>query len=250
MKSFSRWIKDPRFEAAQGISRTVGRWLSDHLTGNQVTIIGMILCVPMFIAFLFGNYLIGAICLIISLLTDFADGALSRYQQGSRQLLSLENEMRLSIGQRINYRGVTHFGRTLDPLADKIRFLLVLYSIGRNYVLVELVACLTVVAVLLTLVRPFKQYLQLDNVGSNRFGKFKVWVEIVGMAMLVFFPFGLHKASAAITTNLVFVLAFIFGLASLAGQIITGFYSHQNRRRSHLRLVRRETDDDLEEEDF
>lgn len=250
MRSFRRWVKDPRFGPVQGLSRTVGRWLSDHLTGNQVTLIGTALCVPMLVAFLFDHNFVGAIFLTLSLLTDFADGALSRYQQSDRPLMTLDEELRLSFWHRIKYRGVTHLGRTLDPLADKIRFLLVLYSIRRNYVLVELVACLTVVAVLLTLVRPFKQYLQLDNVGSNRFGKFKVWIEIVGMAMLIFFPFGLHKAPAAIITNFVFVLAFICGLTSLAGQIITGFYSHKNRRRSHLRLVRHEIGDDSEEEDF
>lgn len=228
--SFVSWFKDPRFEMFQGLSKTVGRWLCDSLTGNQVTLVGLFVCAPMVTAFLNGYYLVGAILLTISLLTDFLDGAVSRFQQAGRSSLTLEEEMRLSFWQRINYKGVTHLGRTLDPIVDKVRFFGVIYSIGVLHVLTETVIALTVLAIFLTFVRPVKQYLNLDNVGANKFGKFKIWIEIIGMATLVFFPFGLQNSTAGLVTNAVFVIAFIFGLASLAGHIITGFQSYRKGR--------------------
>lgn len=91
--SFVSWIKDPRFEMFQGLSKTVGRWLCDSLTGNQVTLVGLFVCAPMVTAFLNGYYLVGAILLTISLLTDFLDGAVSRFQQAGRSSLTLEEEM-------------------------------------------------------------------------------------------------------------------------------------------------------------
>jgi phosphatidylglycerophosphate synthase len=234
MRKFRRWLKDPKFGPTQGLSKTVGRWLSDHLTANQVTLIGFLICAPMFLFFLFDHYVVGAILLTVSLLTDFADGALSRYQQGENRPMTLDEELQLTLRERINYRGVTHLGRSLDPIADKVRFFLVLYSLGFEYVSTIIIVALTVLAGCLTLIRPIKQVLKLDNVSSNRFGKMKIWAEIVGMALLVFFPEpeGYLKSNCVIAANIAFGLAGLLGLFSLLGHIFTGYLSYRSRRKS------------------
>ncbi len=229
MRRFGRWLKDPKFGPVQGLSRTVGRWLSDHFTANQVTLIGLIICIPMCVLFLLDQYIVGAILLTVSLVADFADGALSRYQQGDRRAMTLDEEMSLSFWKRINYRGVTHLGRMLDPLVDKVRFFLVLYSLGIGYVSTSLIVALTIIAVCLTLMRPIKQYLKLDNVSSNRFGKIKIWAEIFGMAFLVFVPEGYHYPTITTIANSVLILALAFGVCSLLGHVFTGFLSYRRR---------------------
>ncbi|MBI2475044.1 CDP-alcohol phosphatidyltransferase family protein [Candidatus Uhrbacteria bacterium] len=234
MRRFGRWLKDPKFGPVQGLSKSVGRWLSDHFTANQVTLIGLVICIPMSLFFMLDQYIVGATLLTISLITDFMDGALSRYQQGSRPAMTLDEEVSLTLWKRVNYRGVTHLGRTLDPLADKLRFFLVLYSLGIGYVANCVIVLLTVVAVCLTLMRPIKQYLKLDNVSSNRFGKIKIWAEIIGMAFLVFVPEGYHHPTIVTIVNTVFIFALAFGVFSLLGHIFTGYLSY--RRRSWQRI--------------
>ena len=179
--------------------------------------------------FLFDHYVVGAILLTVSLVSDFADGALSRYQQGARKAMTLDEEVSLTFWKRINYRGVTHLGRTLDPLVDKVRFFLVLYSLGIGYVATSLIIALTVVAVCLTLIRPIKQYLKLDNVSSNRFGKIKIWAEIIGMAFLIFVPEGYRYPTINTIVNYVLLLAIAFGMFSLLGHIFTGYLSYRRR---------------------
>jgi len=229
MRRFGRWLKDPKFGPVQGLSKSVGCWLSDHFTANQVTLIGLIICVPMCLFFLFDHYVIGVILLTVSLVTDFVDGALSRYQQGSRPAMTLDEEVSLTFWKRVNYRGVTHLGRTLDPLADKLRFFLVLYSLGIGYVATSVIVALTVMAVCLTLIRPIKQYLKLDNVSSNRFGKIKIWAEIIGMVFLVFVPEGYRHPTIVTIVNIVFLFALAFGMFSLFGHIFTGYLSYRRR---------------------
>jgi phosphatidylglycerophosphate synthase len=229
MRRFGRWLKDPKFGPVQGLSKSVGRWLSDHFTANQVTFIGLIICIPMCLLFIFDHYVIGAILLTISLVTDFVDGALSRYQQGARKPMSLDEEVSMTLWKRINYRGVTHLGRTLDPLADKLRFFLVLFSLGIGYVTTSVIVSLTITAVCLTLMRPIKQYLKLDNVSSNRFGKIKIWAEIIGMAFLVFMPEGYRHPTIVMIVDTIFLFALAFGMFSLLGHIFTGYLSYRRR---------------------
>lgn len=223
MQRFRKWLVRDRFSAVQYLSRMIGEWLNNHLTANQITLIGMVLAIPMFFFFLYDNVLIGGVLLVFSLLTDFIDGALARYQQKDDPIITLEQELGMSFIARINYRGVTHLGRSLDPLADKVRFFLVLYPLGWGYVHIGLILSITLVALVLTVIRPFKQKMGLDHVGSNRFGKFKIWAEIVGISVLVLVPNNLLLLLEwYVATNLIFSIALLLGILSLSGHFYTG----------------------------
>jgi len=230
MEPIRKWLRSEHFQAIQGLSRQVAGWFKDILTGNQMTILGMIMCVPMAVYYWKNGLLVGSILLTASLLTDWVDGALARYQQGDRPLMTLEEEMQLSFLQRINYRGVTHLGRSLDPFADKVRFIAVLFSLGLKYVNIWLIVAIVGVALVLTIMRPIKQWLELDHVGSNRLGKFKVYFEIVGMASLVFLAPFVKLSTAVIVVNSLFTIALFFALCSLGGHVITGYFAHRARR--------------------
>lgn len=233
-----RWLLNRKFQPVQGLSQSVGRWFSNHLTANQVTLIGLVTCIPMTFLYLVDRYFLAGILLTVSLLTDFVDGALAHYQQGTRPPMTLAQERQLSILQRINYRGVTHLGKSLDPLVDKIRFFCVLYALGLGVVHSWLIISLTVVAAALTLIRPIKRWLKMGDGRSNRFGKFKIWAELLAMALLILYP------TNRVLLNTTFIFALLFGLLSLAGHLITGYVELRTRRvhkksaRSHQRAVR------------
>ncbi len=227
LKRVRGWLQDRHFGGwVQNRSLQISRWLSPHFTANQITLIGMLLCVPMTILFLLDAYAPATVLLAISLLTDFADGALANYQQGLRPHMSLVDERRLTIRQRLNYCGVTHLGKLLDPIADKIRFFCVLYAIGIGMVSGWLIIALTSVAFLLTIVRPIKRWLKIGDAGSNRLGKFKILAELVALALLVLYPTNL------MLLNVTFVVALVFGLFSLSGHILGAYIAHRAKKRT------------------
>ncbi len=247
MKKFRKWLLKDRFSPFKSVSRLIGVWFNDHFTANQVTLFGVLIAVPMCFFFLFDEMLIGGIFLAISLSTDFIDGALARYQQGDAPVMLLSKEVDMSMIARINYRGVTHLGRSFDPLADKIRFFLVLYPLGWGIVNYSLIIVITLIALALTVIRPLKQSMGLDHVGSNRFGKFKMLAEMMGMILLVFIPDPLLLSGAfRLIIHAVFVTALLFSLLSLSGHLYTGTFTQL------LKLSRRKSrfscKDDLDSE--
>lgn len=225
LKRFEKgWLKNREFgEWVVRLARFVGRWLSDKTTANQVTLTGLVACVPMTILFLRDDYFLASVLLGFSLITDFIDGALAHHQQGKRPQMTLEEERKLTWRQRIKYRGVTHLGKTLDPLRDKICFFSVLYSIGIGMVEGWLVIALTTVGVVLTIIRPIKRYYGLGDATANRFGKYKVLVEVGALVLLV-----LYRESPWVL-NIAFAVALTFGLSSLGGHLLGAYLAFRAR---------------------
>lgn len=223
------WLMNRRFKSLDGLSRRVARWLTDHWTANQITLLGVALCVPMTALFWADLYFPASVLLTLSLLTDFADGALAHYQQGLRPPMSLEEERRLTLKQRIDYRGVTHLGKAFDPVVDKVRFFCVVYALGWGIVNTGLVIALTVVAVTLTVIRPIKRWMKMGDARSNRFGKFKIWAEIAALALLIIHP------TSTVLLHLTFAVALAFGCFSLLGHLLAAYVALRTRRASRRR---------------
>ncbi len=235
LKKFVRWELDRKFKWVAGLSTWVGHFLSERfmpgrLTANRVTLTGLFLCIPMTLFYLLDFFWLATVVLVVSATFDFADGALAHYQQGSRPPLSLESERRLGVLARIKERGVTHLGKSLDPITDKVRFFSALYVLGWGIVSGWLIIALTGVALALTVMRPIKRWLKMGDGRSNRFGKFKVGAEYVALGLLVLYP------TFQIFLDVTLIAALTLGVCSLLGHVLSGIVVL--RRRLLLRNLR------------
>ncbi len=228
MKFNRRWLGNRTFKRFMGVAKWTSDVLANHTTANRITIFGMLLCIPTLTAFWLGDLFIysGAVSMVISMITDFVDGVVAHAQQGTRPVMTLEEELRLTLRERVNYRGVTHLGKALDPFADKVRLFVVLFPLGFEWVHTWVVVSILMVAIALTVIRPLKQYWRLDDVSANRFGKYKMIIEVVGSCLLVLLPV---TEGTAIIINTIFVCALLGGLLSLGGSILTGYLAYRRR---------------------
>ncbi len=224
IRKINRWQSNRKFSLVHGLTQWQAQPLSRWLTGNQLTVIGFLLCLPMTMLYLLDFYWGASMLLLVSAWTDWMDGAVAHIHQGLRPAMSLEEERRLGVMARINYRGVTHLGKSLDPFTDKVRFFCTLYPLGWGVVSGWLIIALTVVAIALTVVRPVKRWYGMGDGRSNRFGKIKVWAEYVAITFLVLAP------TSQWLLNTTFVVALILGLFSLGGHLISGAWELRQRR--------------------
>jgi phosphatidylglycerophosphate synthase len=222
LKRFEKgWLRNRDFgEVVRGLATLVIRWCSKWkwmwkwVTANWVTLFGLLACVPMTVLYLMNEVFLASILMAFSLGTDFVDGALAHHQQDSRPLITLEEERQLTWLERINYRGVTHLGKSLDPFTDKVRFYCGLYTLGYGIVPFWLIVSLTSVGVALTVIRPIKRIFNLGDTRSNRFGKIKMMSEVVALASITFVP---NWTLIVMTT---FTISLLFGFASLGGHLL------------------------------
>lgn len=220
------------------ISQHIGRWFY-WTTATWITLFGGLLALIGILLFLLDHDWAAIAVLTISFLTDWWDGCVARHQQGERPEMTREEEADLTVWQRINYRGVTHLGRAVDPLVDKIRFLGLMWAVGLGVLDVGVMALLTFLAVLLTLARPIKTYFRLEHGGANRWGKYKVYAEVILMVVLVFGTRPLWGganplAKREVTGELLNALSSLTAILALAST-----FKHYESTLTHFLFVRR-----------
>lgn len=218
------WLKRETVDGMEGPSRWIGRKL-DWTTPNWITMT-RIACAGAVAALMVAwrttesplAFAVVVPALALLLLSDWFDGALSRYQKEARGIahVDAETEVKLPFLARLSLRGPTHTGKWLDPLADKAIFCAVLLPLGVGFMPGWLVATNVLLAALLTAIRVggARQRLGLGDVGANWFGKRKMWIEVVHMAALVLLP----RAYGYWPALLTLVAATAFAGLSLAGQ--------------------------------
>lgn len=224
-KRAAKW-QGRRFKETDHLALRVLGSAARRVTANHLTLIGLACCVPMMYFYLTDRYLVASLLLIASALTDWFDGALANAQQGDRPVMTYEQEMRLTILQRINYRGVTHLGKWVDPGVDKVRFFGALYPLGWGVVSTWLIISLTCVALCLMLVRPAKRWLNMGDGTSTRWGKIKAWSEYAALALLVFYPV------SKVLLDLIFIVALLLGLSSLGSHLLAGYFVRRKQLRA------------------
>lgn len=201
------WITATRILAAFAVAALIGAWI---VTGSTAMFVAVV------------------VTLALLLLSDWFDGALSRYQRETHGIVPLapEDETRLAFLARLSLRGPTHTGKWLDPLADKAIFCAVLLPAGIGFMPGWLIGVNVLFAALLTFVRVggVRQRLGLTDVGANWFGKRKMWIEVLHMSALVLLPRandGWWRADYGYAAALVTLLAAtVFAGLSLAGQFL------------------------------
>lgn len=229
-----RWLMNPNFSGFSKLTGWVVQRFPSWLRPNHLTLSGLFLCIPMTWMYWINEYVTGTTLLVIGLLTDAFDGPLARHRQGSRPLLTLEEERALGWWGRINYDGVTFLGKFLDPITDKVRFFCALYALGWGVVSRMLVITLTVMALLLTFVRPVKRWLGLGDGTSNLFGKLKIWAEFVALLPLTLYP------ENRIVLNSLFGIALLFATLSLSGHIFGAKLALMRQKRAERAQARME----------
>lgn len=228
------WLRKDTVDGWERSSAWIGRKL-DWTTPNRVTFARIVaafavaaLCVAWVVTGSGVLFVLVVAALTLLLLSDWFDGALSRYQKERHDLTPLTeaSEAKLSFRARLSLRGPTHTGKWLDPLADKAIFCSVLLPAGIGFMPGWLIAANVLLAVVLTLVRVdrVKARLGLADVGANWFGKRKMWIEVAHMAALVLLPRAdawWWRADYGYNAALVTLLAAtLFAGLSLAGQFL------------------------------
>lgn len=213
------WLVRKEFHGTRGFSDAVAKRF-DWLTSNQITLARVAFALPMFLAFWKGLIVTGSCIYAVSCLMDFLDGAVARYQQAASGAPPLEPdvESKMTLREILRHRGTTAFGKGLDPLADKATYFGALIPVGSGFLVPWLIWPAFLAAMALTLFRPIKRRLKLGDTGANRFGKFKMWIEILVIAALVLFP---HNTLGWWQANALLALADLFAFLSFIGQVYT-----------------------------
>lgn len=236
----AEWLSQPEFSQISGFSNRVASWF-DWTRPNLITMTGVVLCLPMAYFFLqtdFQSTMIGAVITTICFLCDWLDGALARYQDKKYGLekRSLEEERLIPIWRRFFLRGSTNLGTALDPFADKVKYYVVLFTRGWGYVSNTLIVISFITAVALTIVRPIKRYFKIGDAAANRAGKYKIFIEVAVVTVIVLVP---HNQTTQIVSNTLLVIAMIFGFLSLCAHLFLAKYADMKAKRLAKRLVKR-----------
>jgi phosphatidylglycerophosphate synthase len=218
------WYERNEFKGAgrfsDGVLRQAGAFA--RVPPNVVTIIGGLLTLPMIVTFLRGYIAWGAVLFAISSLTDWLDGALARYQLRLHDAGRLDLRTHRTESLRL---GPTELGKMIDPFIDKIRYFAALLPLGWGFFPHVLIWLAVAFAFMLTFGRVFVEWRWGLKPGANAWGKFKVYGEILSIALLVFLGNGVILAVPALI---------IFSAATALGGVsfITQAYSVLRQRKT------------------
>lgn len=142
----------------------VVRRFSNELTPNMLTMARIVLVLPLFIVMIYDYNVWAFVIYLFGCILDLFDGPLAR-EKGL----------------------VTEIGKVLDPLADKILFLipLAIYSFVGNIVPITLAMILIILETFVITLRFINYFLKIKKENSaNIFGKVKMWLESIAICML------------------------------------------------------------------
>ncbi len=217
MKAFLLWLTNDRLTGVQGFSNRVAAQL-DWTTANQITAMRFVLAPLLALLFATDHWAAGITLGTFAYILDFLDGAVARYQADRGPRVPSYEEERMNLWQRLGIRGRSQLGKTLDPLADKATYFAVLLPTGLDYVSPWLLIASLFLALALTLMRPIKRLLHLDEGAANRFGKWKLWAEIAALASIVLLP---HARPWLELSDFLLFVAVSLACLSLAGHVLT-----------------------------
>lgn len=166
------------------------------VTPNQVTVVRFIL-VPFIYGLLINNHFGWALLLfVIAASTDFIDGAMARTRDQ-----------------------ITDVGKVIDPLADKLLILSILFYFGFKYLIIDIfiiVIIIEIFAVLLSVF--FSTAKNSKTIGANAFGKIKMILQSLSIG---FFILGLLTKSFMFInfSNALLVIALVFAVISAVIQV-------------------------------
>lgn len=162
-----------------------------NTSANMISVyrIFMALFIPPIFAM--GLNILGITIFAIAVYLDFIDGAVARYQQDTDNVFtSSEIESSLGFFARLRLKGCTETGKWLDPFADKFLIQVTLFTLGWNVFPNSFLFISLGLAITLTIVRPFKNWMMKKgwrksaDGRANIFGKVKMWLEVMTIIAL------------------------------------------------------------------
>lgn len=172
-------------------------WAIPHsVTPNQMTVVRFILVPVVYWLLISGNFGWALFIFVIAASTDFIDGAMARTRNQ-----------------------ITDMGKVIDPLADKLLILSVLFYFGFKYLIIDIfiiVIILEILAVLLSVF--FNSTTGNKPIGANVFGKLKMIFQSFSVG---FFILGIFIKSTffANLSNYLLVAALVFAIISAIVQV-------------------------------
>lgn len=180
------------------------KFIPHNIKPNQVTVVRFIL-IPIIYWLLVNNMLVlGLIVFAIAALTDAIDGAMAR----------IRNQ-------------ITDLGKVIDPIADKLMILTVLFYIGWDYLLIKVFVVyifLEILAVLFGYI--FSPFLG-STIGANCFGKIKLNLQVLSIGLFIL---GVIISSNVMIESSKFVL-----FAALFFAIVAGIETFKRRAKIFLK---------------
>lgn len=173
------------------LSWTLLRLIPKSVVPNYITIVRLI-AIPFVLYYLSaGHYLFGLGVFLFAAITDALDGALARTRNQ-----------------------ITGWGKTLDPLADKLLIGSVIVVIAGKYISLGLVVAIIVIELLLIAKVVYIKEIKGQPVQAVWSGKIKMILQTVAVsATLIFAVFG--GIAWFLLAQGAFYLAILFGLISL-----------------------------------
>lgn len=232
----AKLLEDQEVVGRKFADRVAAKFDGIKTTPNRLTMWRIVLSLPVCLCFTlasaYSNSFVywlfwiasGSIMCTWALLLDFFDGSLARYQNRTYDIeeLSEEKEYSLSFWDRLNLKGSSHFGTVLDPFSDKTLYFGAIFPLGWHIINPLYLWLSLLVALILTLIRlrAIRRALSFAGKGSaNRFGKYKITIEVLAITSLVLIPSGPLQELIA---NIMIGTALIIGALSLTGHIWLG----------------------------
>jgi CDP-diacylglycerol--glycerol-3-phosphate 3-phosphatidyltransferase len=138
------------------------RFISDSVRPNQVTVIRFLLVPVVYLLLVNHMLILGLIVFAIAALTDAIDGAMARTRNQ-----------------------ITDLGKVIDPIADKLLVLTVLFYIGWRFLLIKIFIVYILLEMLAVLVGYLSTPFLGRTIGANYFGKIKLNLQCISIGFFI-----------------------------------------------------------------
>ncbi|HUC96476.1 MAG TPA: CDP-alcohol phosphatidyltransferase family protein [Candidatus Saccharimonadales bacterium] len=167
------------------------RFISDSVRPNQVTAIRFLLVPVVYLLLVNHMLILGLIVFAIAAITDAIDGAMARTRNQ-----------------------ITDLGKVIDPIADKLLVLTVLFYIGWRFLLIKVFILYILLEMLAVLVGYLATPLLGRTIGANFFGKIKLNLECISIG---FFIIGMVISNRVMINIAKYILFIALFFAVVAG---------------------------------
>lgn len=178
--------------------RNIVKYFPYFITPNALTMMRLLLLPLIIFLILANNYPWALAIFIVAFLLDLFDGPLARVRKQT-----------------------TVFGAMLDPLADKILFITILILVAYEKLPTFLLAVLIILEIIIMMIAGLlapigKKMKYKFKIGANQYGKYKMFLQVIGLIILMISPENKITNELAI---LIFSTAILFSAMSIGDHI-------------------------------